>query len=211
MAGGSSGSSSSRRDDGGVVHITAAEKQEAVRSAKAIIATVRNDWDWETEMSKSKRRKTEADERDKSAAADRPTVLSAEDEESQSEEDDREYRSREESESEDASKIISNGRTGRTRLQDIYPDDEAKNTSRYNEPDALGTRTSGEDLKAKRRKDLEEEMKWNEGLRIWVERRDLWTQADKAGRVPIGKSKFEDVSMIPRDILCMFDADMSAV
>ncbi|KAK6535464.1 hypothetical protein TWF694_001921 [Orbilia ellipsospora] len=169
--------------------MTAAEKQEAVRNAHIILQTVRNDWDWHEELRK-KRRKTDAIN-STSPTNTLPSIRSEDEEDTDSEsEDEREYKSRDESDSDD----------NRTRSsKSVYPDDEPKSAYRFHDPTSIGVpKPTKEERKQRRKKDLEEEMKWNEGLRIWVERRDLWTQADKKGRVPIGKSKFQDVSLEKR-------------
>ncbi|KIX04216.1 uncharacterized protein Z518_07770 [Rhinocladiella mackenziei CBS 650.93] len=48
---------------------------------------------------------------------------------------------------------------------------------KFEDPDAVGNVIA--ERKRKRRRLLEEEMQWNEGLRIWSERRDAWTRAVK--------------------------------
>ncbi|KAK6504730.1 hypothetical protein TWF481_006669 [Arthrobotrys musiformis] len=170
--------------------MTAAEKQEAVRNAQAILASVRRDWEWAEELKKSRRRRMAG------ATAASPTTstslpsIQSEEEEDTEDEDDREYRSRDESDSDDGRQPGS-----MKAVRSVYPDDEPRSAYRFHDPTAIGgSKITKEERKARRKKDLEEEMKWNDGLRIWIERRDLWTQADKNGRVPIGKSKFEDVS-----------------
>ncbi|OJD20915.1 hypothetical protein ACJ73_07747 [Blastomyces percursus] len=50
-----------------------------------------------------------------------------------------------------------------------------KDPYRFQSPDAV--RESVLERKRKRRKVVEEEAAWNEGLRIWIERRDAWTGA----------------------------------
>ncbi|KAL2375475.1 hypothetical protein RJ035_001289 [Blastomyces gilchristii] len=50
-----------------------------------------------------------------------------------------------------------------------------KDSYRFQSPDAV--RESVLEKKRKRRKVVEEEAAWNEGLRIWIERRDAWTGA----------------------------------
>ncbi|KAK6500849.1 hypothetical protein TWF506_003610 [Arthrobotrys conoides] len=184
MAGGSSKdkpSDSSR--------MTAAEKQEAVRNAQAILASVRKDWEWAEELRKSRRRRMAG------ATASSPTTstslpsIQSEEEEDTEDEDEREYRSRDESDTDDGSRPPGSMKS----VRNVYPDDEPRSAYRFHDPNTIGgSKPTREERKARRRKDLEEEMKWNDGLRIWTERRDLWTQADKNGRVPIGKSKFED-------------------
>ncbi|KAK6528395.1 hypothetical protein TWF281_009636 [Arthrobotrys megalospora] len=184
MAGGSSKDKPSEPQ-----RMTAAEKQEAVRNAQAILASVRNDWEWAEELRKSKRRRVAAE----GATAGSPTTSTSlpsiqSEEEDTEDEDEREYRSRDESDTDDGRHAGSAKAT-----KSVYPDDEPKSAYRFHDPTAIGgAKPTRDERKARRKKDLEEEMKWNDGLRIWVERRDLWTQADKNGRVPIGKSKFED-------------------
>ncbi|EGX47864.1 hypothetical protein AOL_s00081g191 [Orbilia oligospora ATCC 24927] len=186
MAGGSSKDKPSEPS-----RMTAAEKQEAVRNAQAILASVRKDWEWAEELRKSKRRRMAG------ATAGSPTTSSSlpsiqsEEEEDTEDEDEREYRSRDESDTDDGSRQPGSMKSVRS----VYPDDEPRSAYRFHDPNTIGgSKATKEERKARRRKDLEDEMKWNDGLRIWIERRDLWTQADKNGRVPIGKSKFEDVS-----------------
>lgn len=48
---------------------------------------------------------------------------------------------------------------------------------KFENPDSIGTHIA--ERKRKRRRLLEEELKWNEGLRTWSERRDAWTGAVK--------------------------------
>ncbi|KAJ6260200.1 hypothetical protein Dda_4424 [Drechslerella dactyloides] len=164
--------------------LTAAEKQDAVRSAQAILATIGKQWDWHEEQRKNKRRRTNAAD---PAAAGATSDDSDDDDDdgADPDADDREYRSRDESESDD-------GRQGKN-AKSVYPDDEPRSAYRFHGPDAIGAaKPTREERKARRKQELEDEMQWNEGLRIWVERRDLWTQADRHGRVPIGKSRFQD-------------------
>ncbi|KAF3910567.1 hypothetical protein ABW21_db0202326 [Orbilia brochopaga] len=174
--------SSSKDKPSEPARLTAAEKQDAVRSAQAILATIGKQWDWHEEQRKNKRRRT--------GAADPPAAGaisddSDTDDDADPDADDREYRSRDESESDD-------GRQGKS-AKSVYPDDEPRSAYRFHGPDAIGAaKPTREERKAKRRQELEDEMQWNEGLRIWVERRDLWTQADRHGRVPIVKSRFQD-------------------
>ncbi|KAK6345576.1 hypothetical protein TWF718_007486 [Orbilia javanica] len=182
MAGGSKDKSSDPP------RMSAAEKQEAVRNAQAILASVRKDWEWAEELRRSRRRRMAgAMAGSPTTSASLPSIPSELDEDTE-DEDDRVYRSRDESESDDGKQ------TGSMKsVRSVYPDDEPRSAYRFHDPTAIGgSKPTKEERKARRRKDLEEEMKWNDGLRIWIERRDLWTQADKNGRVPIGKSKFED-------------------
>ncbi|KAF3911560.1 hypothetical protein ABW20_dc0110320 [Dactylellina cionopaga] len=176
--------------------MTAAEKQEAARNAQAILQSVRNDWDWAEELRKNKRRKTNAPSSptgSSSAATGLPSLQSEQEEDSE-DEDEREYRSRDESDTDDSKRP--NSLSGGKLPKSVYPDDEPKSAYRFHDPTSIGSpKITKEERKARRKMELEEEMRWNDGLRIWVERRDLWTQADKNGRVPIGKSKFEDVSL----------------
>lgn len=168
--------------------MTAAEKQEAVRNAQAILASVRKDWEWAEELRKSKRRRMAgATAASPTTSTSLPSIQSDEQEDTE-DEDEREYRSRDESDTDDGKQSGS-----MKSVKSVYPDDEPRSSYRFHDPTAIGgSKLTREERKARRKKDLEEEMKWNEGLRIWIERRDLWTQADKKGRVPIGKSKFED-------------------
>ncbi|KAF2256976.1 hypothetical protein BU26DRAFT_513706 [Trematosphaeria pertusa] len=58
-------------------------------------------------------------------------------------------------------------------------DDAAADPYKFDSPDSIGDAVERKALnrKRKRRAALEEEMKENEGLRMWVERRDAWTGA----------------------------------
>ncbi|KAF8455022.1 hypothetical protein BDZ91DRAFT_553597 [Kalaharituber pfeilii] len=60
----------------------------------------------------------------------------------------------------------------------------------FQSPDSIAP-SIGE-LRERKRKELEEEMEWNEGLKCWIARRDAWTGADKEERVKVGRSKFAD-------------------
>ncbi|RVD82259.1 uncharacterized protein DFL_006691 [Arthrobotrys flagrans] len=195
MAGGSSKDKPSEPS-----RMTAAEKQEAVRNAQAILASVRKDWEWAEELRESKRRRMAgATAASPTTSTSLPSIQSDEQEDTE-DEDEREYRSRDESDTDDGKQSGS-----MKSVKSVYPDDEPRSSYRFHDPTAIGgSKLTREERKARRKKDLEEEMKWNEGLRIWIERRDLWTQADKKGRVPIGKSKFEDVSNVnPSDLDAM--------
>ncbi|KAI9869486.1 MAG: hypothetical protein M1813_000275 [Trichoglossum hirsutum] len=50
---------------------------------------------------------------------------------------------------------------------------------RYEHPDSVGPSIAAQErtLRSKRRRLLEEEMRWNDGLRCWVARRDAWSGA----------------------------------
>jgi hypothetical protein len=67
---------------------------------------------------------------------------------------------------------------GESESSDSGPGEEA-GPYKFDSPDSIGDAvTQTRDARRRRRKDrLEEEMLQNEGLRIWVERRDLWTGA----------------------------------
>ncbi|KAF2130825.1 hypothetical protein P153DRAFT_287989 [Dothidotthia symphoricarpi CBS 119687] len=56
---------------------------------------------------------------------------------------------------------------------------ESTGPYRFDSPESIGTAVNNtrEARKARRRERLEREMQENEGLRMWVERRDLWTGA----------------------------------
>jgi hypothetical protein len=67
---------------------------------------------------------------------------------------------------------------GESESSDSGPGDEA-GPYKFDSPDSIGDKvTQTREARRKRRRErLEEEMQQNEGLRIWVERRDLWTGA----------------------------------
>ncbi|KAK2858385.1 hypothetical protein FQN49_004783 [Arthroderma sp. PD_2] len=52
---------------------------------------------------------------------------------------------------------------------------EGSDPYRFDSPDAVARGVS--DRRRKRRKIIEDEMKWNEGLNLWMARRDAWTGA----------------------------------
>ncbi|PGH05213.1 hypothetical protein GX51_03112 [Blastomyces parvus] len=63
--------------------------------------------------------------------------------------------------------------SGQFNLLSVSP--KMKDPYRFESPDAV--QESVLERKRKRRKIMEEESAWNEGLRIWIERRDAWTGA----------------------------------
>lgn len=67
---------------------------------------------------------------------------------------------------------------GESESSDSGPGEEA-GPYKFDSPDSIGDAVAHtHDARRKRRRErLEEEMQQNEGLRIWVERRDLWTGA----------------------------------
>jgi Protein of unknown function (DUF4050) len=78
------------------------------------------------------------------------------------------YVGREEGQSDIEHDEIGSSRTGSFSVKE-------KNPYQFENPDAIAT--SIMERKRKRRRLREEEMKWNEGLRIWSQRRDAWTKA----------------------------------
>lgn len=48
-------------------------------------------------------------------------------------------------------------------------------------------------IKQRQRMELEAEMEWNVGLKLWIHRRDAWTQANEDGEVRVCESRFKDV------------------
>ncbi|OAK93659.1 hypothetical protein IQ06DRAFT_287784 [Phaeosphaeriaceae sp. SRC1lsM3a] len=67
---------------------------------------------------------------------------------------------------------------GESESSDSDPGDEA-DAYKFDSPDSIGDAVAQtREARRRRRRDrLEQEMQHNEGLRIWVERRDLWTGA----------------------------------
>ncbi|EWC47598.1 hypothetical protein DRE_03218 [Drechslerella stenobrocha 248] len=164
--------------------LTAAEKQQAIRSAQATLATVGKNWNWSDELRKSKRRRTDTAPNSQPPAKSDDSDDDDDEDEGDADANDREYRSRDESDTDDA-------RNQAKGVKSVYPDDEPRSAYRFHGPDTIGAaKPTREERKERRLKDLKDEMEWNEGLRIWIERRDVWTQADPNGRVPIGKSRF---------------------
>ncbi|EFQ92246.1 hypothetical protein CFE70_003240 [Pyrenophora teres f. teres 0-1] len=68
---------------------------------------------------------------------------------------------------------------GESESGDSDTEDERAGTYKFDTPDAIGDAVArARDARRRRRKErLELEMKENPGLRIWVERRDVWTGA----------------------------------
>lgn len=60
----------------------------------------------------------------------------------------------------------------------------------WESPDDIPT---PEKIREGQRRELEAEMEWNKGLKLWVHRRDAWTGANEDGEVRLGDSRFKDV------------------
>jgi hypothetical protein len=73
---------------------------------------------------------------------------------------------------------------GESESSDSSPGGDEPGPYKFDSPDSIGNAvTQTRDARRKRRKDrLAEEMQHNEGLRIWVERRDLWTGATSVSK-----------------------------
>lgn len=61
-------------------------------------------------------------------------------------------------------------------------DDSNSNPYRFESPDAI--ESSLIERKRKRRKLIQDEMEWNEGLRLWMQRRDAWSGAKMSSPSP---------------------------
>lgn len=72
---------------------------------------------------------------------------------------------------------------GESESSDSEPGEEA-DAYKFDSPDSIGddVARTREARRRRRRDRLEEEMQENEGLRIWVERRDLWTGATSVNK-----------------------------
>ncbi|EAS34126.3 uncharacterized protein CIMG_05150 [Coccidioides immitis RS] len=70
--------------------------------------------------------------------------------------------------------------------------DEATDPYRFESPDAV--QAAMLERRRKRRKLIEDEMKWNPGLRLWIQRRDAWTGA----KVPPKKTAGVEAALKPR-------------
>ncbi|KAL1792303.1 hypothetical protein ACET3X_008810 [Alternaria dauci] len=68
---------------------------------------------------------------------------------------------------------------GESESGDSGQEDEGTGPYRFDNPDSIGDAVAStrEARRRRRRERLEREMKDNEGLRIWVQRRDVWTGA----------------------------------
>ena len=125
------------------------EAQQAAAKAarRQILELVRNDWAYEPASSGSGCQ---------SAVASRPDLDS----------DVVEWRAREQEDTSCSETEDTKGRSGLWAKSKPY---------RFENPDAVAQ--SIIERKARRRKRMQEEMQWNEGLRLWTSRRDAWTGA----------------------------------
>lgn len=72
----------------------------------------------------------------------------------------------------------------------IVPPDRKAEKYVWESPDDIPT---PEKIREGQRRELEAEMEWNKGLKLWVHRRDAWTGANDDGEVRLGDSRFKDV------------------
>lgn len=72
----------------------------------------------------------------------------------------------------------------------IVPPDRKAEKYVWESPDDIPT---PERIREGQRSELEAEMEWNKGLKLWVHRRDAWTGANDDGEVRLGDSRFKDV------------------
>lgn len=75
----------------------------------------------------------------------------------------------------------------------IVPQDRVEEKYVWESPDDIPT---PDKIREKQRRELEAEMEWNKGLKLWVHRRDAWTGANEDGEVRVGESRFKDVCAI---------------
>lgn len=75
----------------------------------------------------------------------------------------------------------------------IVPPDRKAEKYVWESPDDIPT---PEKIRERQRRELEAEMEWNKGLKLWVHRRDAWTEANEDGEVRLGDSRFKDVCIV---------------
>jgi len=182
---------------GGDDYLIGEARAQAVRSAKIIVAGVKNDWDWDeiqargTQHAVKRRRKSSTNKSTSSTinASIQSPVESTISETSTA--------ATEEGDEQFSSDISTPSSTysyrSRYDSSDNDTSDNEKSAYRFDSPETVGKEVSKEEKKRKRKQDMIEEMKWNEGLRCWSARRDCWTAADEEGRVKVGRSMFDDV------------------
>ncbi|OAP54670.1 hypothetical protein AYL99_11118 [Fonsecaea erecta] len=124
-------------------------RTEATRTARRmVLSMVRDDWEWPPPPSSSPTTSPPVGNGGRSPIPHREPIT---------------YRLREEAHSD-------------LEMDDFAAKRRAKSDPyKFESPEAVGTVMA--ERRRKRRKMQEEEMSWNEGLRIWVERRDAWTGA----------------------------------
>lgn len=194
--------------------LTLEQRTEAVRAAKTILRTVRNDWEFPqscpprkptkprttSAVSNGKRsspaRSPPKEEEKTSIERDLLDALNLKDEseyddsseeEEEDDEDDLEWRDREESDTDvDVDQPKPNNISA-------YANENTKSPYRYNAPDSVGENLNEDERKARRLAAQSEEMGWNKGLKNYIEQRDAWTGADKEGKIKVCKSKFAEV------------------
>ncbi|PGH23511.1 hypothetical protein AJ80_02465 [Polytolypa hystricis UAMH7299] len=151
---------------------TKESRDAAVKESKRyLLETVRNDWSFELAPSLSTTITTTTGQPQFPPPSTTTTTTATTNAPVQSAEV-REWRERgQDSSCSDTENVGLNGRRGSATSRDPY---------RFESPDSVEFRVL--ERRRKRRKLVEEEMQWNAGLRLWMERRDAWSGAKKMRR-----------------------------